>query len=146
MELYEIKNRFSGSVIYSLECNSVKICAETAVRSKTNLSDADLSGADLSGVNFSGAYLSDAHFRGAYFRDADGNKIIIKKTPIQISGLKWAIIIFDSHIKIGCEFHSIANWNSFDDGAISAMHRGALPWWKNNKEFILNLCEANGRG
>ena len=46
----EIKNRFSGSVIFSLECNSWRVCVEAAVKSDAYLGDADLSGADLRGA------------------------------------------------------------------------------------------------
>jgi hypothetical protein len=52
---FEIKNKFSGSVIFSLETESLKLAMVVAVKQKINLSRADLSGADLSGINLSGA-------------------------------------------------------------------------------------------
>ncbi|SEO78942.1 pentapeptide repeat-containing protein [Nitrosovibrio sp. Nv6] len=74
--LFEIKNRFTGSVSFSLECGSFKRCVEAAVKnyadlSGANLSDADLSGAYLSDADLSRADLSGADLSGAYLSDAD---------------------------------------------------------------------------
>ena len=44
---YEIKNRFSGAVIFAIETKSFKLCVEVAVMSGANLAGANLSGADL---------------------------------------------------------------------------------------------------
>jgi len=62
---FEIKSSWSGDVLFSLECGSLKLCIEAAVKSRANLSRADLSGADLSGANLSGANLSGADLSGA---------------------------------------------------------------------------------
>ena len=63
-KLFEIKHRFTGRVLFSLECGSLKVCLQAAVEAKTYLRDADLRDADL---------------RGAYLGGADGEKIKIKK-------------------------------------------------------------------
>src|SRR5258708_4316513 len=63
--LYEIKHRFSGAVLFSLECGSFKICVSAAVKSRANLSGANLSGANLSGASLSGANLSRANLSRA---------------------------------------------------------------------------------
>ncbi len=47
---FEIKNRFSGSVIFAIETASMRLAVEAAVKSGAYLSGADLRGADLSGV------------------------------------------------------------------------------------------------
>lgn len=62
---FEIKNRFSLNVIFSLETDSFKLCVEAAVKSGANLFGADLFGADLSGANLFGANLSGANLSGA---------------------------------------------------------------------------------
>jgi hypothetical protein len=92
MALFEIKHRFTGAVLFSLETESFKLCVQAAVKAKAYLSGAyldgadlsgayldgaDLSGADLSGAYLSGAYLSGADLsgadlRGAYLSDAEG--------------------------------------------------------------------------
>ena len=69
--LFEIKNRFSGSVIFSLETESFKLCVEAAVESRANLSRADLSRADLSRADLSGADLSGADLSRADLYGAD---------------------------------------------------------------------------
>ena len=33
---FEIKNRFTGAVIFSFECESLKVCVEAAVKAKTD--------------------------------------------------------------------------------------------------------------
>jgi uncharacterized protein YjbI with pentapeptide repeats len=68
---FEIINRFTGSVIFSLETESLKMCVEAAWESRANLSGADLSGADLSGADLSGADLSGADLSGANLRRAN---------------------------------------------------------------------------
>ncbi len=72
----EIKNRFTGAVIFSLECGSLKLCLQAAVEAKADLSGANLRGADLSGAdlryaNLSGANLLGADLSGANLRYAD---------------------------------------------------------------------------
>ena len=74
---YEIKNRFSGKVIFEFECASLRLCVEAAVEQKVSLSEADLREAylreadlreaDLRGADLSGADLSEADLSGANF-------------------------------------------------------------------------------
>jgi hypothetical protein len=83
MTKIEIKNRFTGSILfeYSKENNTIKDTIIEAIRISADLSGADLSdadlrgadlrGADLSGADLRGAYLSGADLRGAYLSDAD---------------------------------------------------------------------------
>ena len=68
---FEIKNRFTGSVIFALETESIKLCVEAAWKERANLSGADLSGANLSGADLSGANLSGANLSGANLSGAD---------------------------------------------------------------------------
>jgi len=70
MMKFEIKHRFNVSVLFSLECESLKICVEAAVKSKTDLGDADLRGAYLRGADLRDAHLGGADLRGADLRDA----------------------------------------------------------------------------
>ncbi len=68
---FEIKNRFDGSVIFSAECESLKVCIELAVKTGADLSRANLIRANLSGANLSGANLSRANLSGANLSGAD---------------------------------------------------------------------------
>ena len=57
----QIKNRYTGAVIFECETDSLKLAVELAVKSRVNLSGADLSGVNLSGLNLSEANLSEAN-------------------------------------------------------------------------------------
>ena len=72
----EIKSRFDGQIIFSVEAGSLKAALEIAVKSganlyRANLSGANLSGADLSGANLYRANLSGADLSGANLSGAD---------------------------------------------------------------------------
>ena len=82
---FEIKHRFNGKILFSMETETMKLTLEAAVKSGANLcgaylsgaylsganlSGADLGGADLSGTNLSGANLSGADLGGAYLGGA----------------------------------------------------------------------------
>src|SRR3990167_4445552 len=68
---FEIKNQYSGFVIFSLETDSLKLCVEVAIKSGSDLSGAYLSWADLSGSDLSGADLSKANLSKANLSWAD---------------------------------------------------------------------------
>jgi hypothetical protein len=63
--LFEIKSRWTGRVLFSLDCETLKLCAEAAVRSGANLADADLTGANLTRANLAGANLTGANLTRA---------------------------------------------------------------------------------
>jgi hypothetical protein len=169
-ETYNIPHRYSANAAWSGEVDfpegaseSVKlglalkaaVLSDADLRSanlsdadlrSANLRDADLSGADLSDADLSGANLSDADLRGAYLRGADGEKIPLQKTPLQVLGLTWDVLIFDQHMKIGCQFHSLRDWQGFDDRRILEMSgRQALEFWNANKDALFALARGNGR-
>ena len=110
---YEIKGRFSGSVMFAVEAGSLRIALEMAVKSGADLSEANLYGEKLT------------------------------KTPIQILGLRWPVLILERQIKIGCEIHDAKDWGKFKDSRISKMGSDALAWWKINKKIILDLHKAH---
>ena len=114
-----------------------------------NLGGADLRGSEFRGADLSGAYLSGADLSGAEFRGANyGNGIPMTLEPLQIVGLSkegWQILIFDCHMKIGCELHSLHEWMNFDDGAINSMDRGALKFWRRYKDVIFAIIRSSGR-
>ncbi len=93
---FDIKNPFSDAVLFTLECGSLKLCLEGAVKGGADLGEADLRGADLreadlrevdlgaadlseanlseanlGGANLGGAYLREANLRGAYLSGAN---------------------------------------------------------------------------
>jgi uncharacterized protein YjbI with pentapeptide repeats len=73
---FQIKNRFTGAIIFEHEAENLRDAVIAAVKSRADLSDAnlsraDLSDADLSGANLSRADLSDANLSRADLSDAD---------------------------------------------------------------------------
>ncbi len=67
----EIKHKWTGSILFSLETDSLKLTVEAAVKSGAYLYGANLSGANLSGANLFGANLSGADLSGANLSGAD---------------------------------------------------------------------------
>ena len=165
-----ILNRFSPSVVFEadIENNTVKLTLELALKSSANLSGANLRGANLYGANLRGANLYGADLYGAdlyganlrgadlygadlyganlrgadlYGADLDGEKLT--KTPLQLNNLKWFVLISDSYLRIGCQRHSISDWEKFKDSEIEKMDSGALDFWKKWKNSILTICKAH---
>ena len=137
----EIKSWFDESVLFSIETDSWKLAVEAAVKSRANLSRADLSRADLPGANLSGANLcradlSRADLSRANLSGANLSGEILDKTPLQILGTTWEILLTEKNIKIGCQFHSAEEWFSFDDYTIAKMDDKALDWWKIWKPIL----------
>lgn len=74
--VYEI-TRYDGSVLFSLECGSLRICIEAAVKAGANLVGANLGDACLVGANLGDTDLIDAGqdrrgFRFWAWRDNSG--------------------------------------------------------------------------
>ena len=119
---FEIKHRYSGAVLYSLETESIKLCVEAAVKSwadlrGANLSGADLSWADLSRADLIGANLSRANLIGADLSWADlsradligANLIGANLSGANLSGAK-------SLVKIMGVEPGNTYWKRFDGG------------------------------
>ena len=91
----EIKSRWSGSILFSLETDSIKLCLEAAVKAGANLRSADLacadlSGADLRSANLSGAYLSGADLAGADLRSANLSGAYLRSANLRSAYLSGA--------------------------------------------------------
>ena len=166
--LIEIKSRFDSRVIFSHDCenNSIKLTVEAAVRIRANLDGVYLAGAYLDGANLAGANLDGANLARANLVRAnldganldganlDGANLAgaiygiatLTKGILQILGLRWSVMIFDAHIKIGCEFHSTQEWIDFDDEKIAKMDSHAAEFWKKNRELILLAAKTHQGG
>jgi len=163
MKNIKIKNRFNETVILCGRYESIKECLEknrNAYLRGAYLRGADLRGAYLRGADLGGAYLRGAYLRGADLRGADlggaylegadlegadlrgayfyGEKLT--KTPIQILGLRYFILITKEQIKIGCKIHKSIEWENFTDKEVLEMGgKDGLDWWKQNKTLILKF-------
>jgi hypothetical protein len=103
---FEIKSRWTGSVLFSLETESLKLCVEAAVKTKTYLRGADLRGADLQGAylrgaDLQGAYLRGADLQGAYLRGADLQGADLQGADLQGADLAYASTD-KTYIQISC--------------------------------------------
>jgi hypothetical protein len=108
--LFEIKHRLSGSVLFSLETESLKLCVEAAVKDGANLDGAYLRGANLDGANLRGAYLHGAYLHGA--GKLIGDRPIIQISPIGSRSDFLTAYITDNGIfvKTGCFFGTIESF------------------------------------
>ena len=66
------------------------------------------------------------------------------RSPLYLSGLAYQITITDTAIKIGCEKHSINDWDNFNKEQIAGMDgKAALRFWDGNKSPIMALALAH---
>lgn len=88
----EIKNRFSGEVIFShdQENNSVKITVELAVREKADLHSANLRSADLRYANLRYADLRSADLSYANLRSANLRYANLRFADLRFADLSYA--------------------------------------------------------
>ena len=123
--IIEIKN-LSGEILHTIEAENIKDAVETLVKRRADLGDAYLRGAYLEG-----AYLGDAKY---------GDDIPLTKIPIFVSGLNWDVLVLDTHLKIGCELHPFATWET-DGDKIAARHK-ETEWWSKHKEMIFAITKT----
>jgi hypothetical protein len=114
-----------------------------------NLSRADLRWANLSEANLSRANLSEANLRWANLSRADLRWANLSRADLpntdRVIHCPWSIChIRADMIRIGCEYHSVAEWAGFSDDAIAAMDKRALEWWRENKEIVLSIAAQLG--
>ena len=99
----EIKNRFTGEVIYTGEHETLRDAVVTAVANRADLSGAYLSGAYLSGANLSGANLRRANLSGANLSDAGLSNTIMPgfadelPTSLKEAAIKTKEWLLDGH-------------------------------------------------
>ena len=135
----------------NLECANLSgailigVNLEDANLSYANLSDANLNGANLRNANLNGANLIGANLNGANLIGANLSSTIGNNSRVKSLQLgKYNItILVGIKIHIGCQSHTIEQWEKFTDKEISKMAKGALEWWKEWKEVILKVAKEN---
>ncbi|RKG35162.1 pentapeptide repeat-containing protein [Acinetobacter guerrae] len=166
---YEIKNRWTGEVLFSCEIPDgmesgmiARHAVETAIADGADLRGANLRGADLRGANLRGADLRGADLRGADLRGANlwgadlrgadlrGANLWgadlwgAKNAPLIITTLRWPVAINGvGYMRIGCQSHKVEQWKAFTDQEISRMDSDALQFWNQYKVMLLAACEAH---
>ena len=88
----EIKNRFTGSVLfeYSKENNTIKETLLQALKENADLRYADLSNADLSNADLSNAYLRNAYLSNADLSNADLSNAYLRNADLSNADLRYA--------------------------------------------------------
>lgn len=143
-----------GELILEIESENLRDAdLRDADLSDADLSDADLRDADLRGANLSGANLSDADLSDANLSDANLSGANLSDANLSGANLitlqmdLWTAYITTNHIRIGCQSHTLSEWENFTDKDISCMHPKALDYWTKNKEIIIFLCKRfNNKG
>ena len=111
---YEIKNRFTGEVLFS--CDIPEVMESGMIARHALETDID----------------DGANLRGA------------KNAPAIISGLRWTVHISGTGMmRIGCQNHSVEVWKDFTDKEIKSMDRDALEFWNKYKTMLLVACDTH---
>ena len=107
---------------------------------RANLARANLDGANLARANLARANLDGANLDGAKF----GDGVTAARGIRQVLGLRWPVTIFDNHMRIGCQLHSLADWATFTKRDIVEMDgTDALLFWRRHKAILLALAGHN---
>ena len=68
----------------------------------------------------------------------------VTKTPISIDGLRYQVTITDSHLIIGCQIHTPAEWEAFTDDDIARMDgERAIEFWGTWKRVLLDAASRH---
>ena len=115
-------------LIFELECNSWEELLKGALKAKVSFRYANFSYANFSYANF-----SYANFSSAVSNMGNHHSMQLES---------YAIFYTNSLLVIGCEHHSIKEWEKFTDKEILEMDgKKALKFWRKWKEFIFKAIE-----
>ena len=81
----EIKHRFTGDVLFSFECESIKECVIEAVKTEANLAGADLTEANLTEANLTRANLTGADLTRADLTEANLTEANLTRANLDMS-------------------------------------------------------------
>ena len=133
MSAIQIRHRYTDAVLFECE---VPAGLKSGLHMRHALEQASATRANLAWANLAGANLDGANLDGATF----GHGVTASRGVIQLLGLRWTVTIFDVHMRIGCQMHSLDDWAAFDDRQIAAMDGAqALRFWRQHKTTLLAL-------
>ena len=116
--MIEIKNRYTGAVIYtSATATEVSVALMEAVKADANLRGAYLRDANLEGANLRDANLRDANLGGAYLRGAnlrDANLTDANLRDANLAGANLTGAKFGDHVCNGklMQVLNVAEWGA----------------------------------
>ena len=156
-EKIQIRHRDTNAVLFECEAPAdlssglrMRHALEKATQARANLARANLYGANLDGAyldgaNLDGANLARANLDGASLDGAKfGDGVTAARGIRQVLGLRWPVTIFDNHMRIGCQLHSLADWATFTKRDIVEMDgTDALLFWRRHKAILLALAGHN---
>jgi hypothetical protein len=87
---FEIKHRFSGAILFSIETDSWKLAVEAAIKGSADLSSADLSYANLRSADLSYADLSSANLSYADLSSANLSYADLSYADLSSANLRYA--------------------------------------------------------
>ncbi len=147
--MIEIKHSYTKKVIRKVDVDSLQ---------HADLQHADLQHADLQHANLVRANLVRADLRGANLQHADLRSVDLRYANLQhanlrycignsreiktLLALKWIVSWTATDLAIGCQQHSIEEWENFSDDEINKMDNEALVFWKAHKALIFQLIKA----
>ena len=127
--------------------------------SSADLRSADLRSADLNSADLRFADLRSADLRSADLRFADLRYADLRFADLSSADLRYAvgemryvkslqcekyyISYTATTLNIGCQSHTILEWQNFDDETISKMDNGALDWWRKWKPILMNIIKVS---
>ena len=132
LKLFEIKNKFSGMVVFSIEAKSFELAIIAAIEQ-----NADLRFADLRNANLRSANLSNADLRSANLYNADLHSANLDNADLRFANLSNANLDFASW-NLSCKTFNVkagdrlvaqlfCHWAHLDvsqcSGTIRYMHR-----------------------
>lgn len=109
---------------------------------RTCLSGADLGGANLEDADLEGAKLEGADLQGAKL--GGGVTVSVRQATIYIE--RYPVVVFDHHMKIGCQLHSLDDWGTFSADQIEKMsNQETAKAWELWKPAIMAFAREHER-
>ena len=65
----------------------------------------------------------------------------VAKTPINVTGLRYDVLICDKLLTIGCQQHEPAKWRRFTPDQIKKMDTDAATFWRRHRDALLVMCK-----
>ena len=151
-EKIQIRHRDTNAVLFECEAPAdlssglrMRHALEKATQARANLARASLVWASLVWASLVWASLDGANLARANLDRAKfGDGVTAERGIRQVLGLRWPVTIFDNHMRIGCQLHSLADWATFTKRDIVEMDgTDALLFWRRHKAMLLALAGHN---
>jgi hypothetical protein len=114
-----------------IACRLYNCDLSTAVFKDVNMNTVELSNCNMAGVDLTGIHFYQPQSVNDWLKTIDN-------LPA------WRVCYTDKHLTIGCQRHTIAEWQSFSYEQIHLMSaRYAIEWWAKYKDTIMSTITSN---